>query len=357
MKTFPILASNAGLIKFSKKSLKGQVCLSPFVSIEVDVNGEVSLCSCNAWMPSKVGNLFDTSLQDMLSNQFSTEIRRSIIDGTYEYCNENTCGVLNQNQLNQGSNIPERVQQLLTDSALFQMPYEIRLAGDVTCNLSCPSCRTHVIKPTANELDQRRQLGAVLSKNLFSVPSTQRIRVHTSTSGELFASPLLLEFVRSMPVDDFPGLELCIQTNGLLAQRNWHQLGKMADRVTMITVTTDAARANTYEQLRRGGRWKDLQRSLDWISNKKSQTGMELSMRMVVQQANYQEIAEFYDMSMSLNADVIEYSRILNWGTFTPSEFNQTDVFAPTHSEYAQAQAILDQVKVLPKSFLCGGLS
>ena len=78
---------------------------------------------------------------------------------------------------------------------------------------------------------------------------------------------------------------------------------------------------------------------------------------MVVQQANYQEIAEFYDMSMSLDADVIEYSRILNWGTFTPSEFKQTDVFDPTHAEYAQAQAILDQVKVLPKSFLCGGLS
>lgn len=357
MKTFPILASNAGLIKFSKKSLKGQVCLSPFVSIEVDVNGDVSLCPCNAWMPSKVGNLFDSSLQHMLSNQLSTEIRRSIIDGTYEYCNEITCGVLNQNQLNQGNNIPQRVQHLLTDSALFQMPYEIRLAGDVTCNLSCPSCRTRVIKPTAEELEQRRQLGATLSKNLFSVPTDQRIRVHTSTSGELFASPLLMEFVRSMPVDSFPGLELCIQTNGLLAQRNWHNLGKMADRVTMITVTTDAARPNTYKQLRRGGRWQDLQHALAWISNKKSQTGMELSMRMVVQQANYQEIAEFYDMSLSLNADVIEYSRILDWGTFTPSEFRKIDVFDPKHAEYTSAQAILDQVKVLPKTFLCGGLS
>ena len=347
---------NLGLQTFADKNLKGKVCLSPFVSFEISVNGDTSLCHCNAWMPSPVGNLFESSLEEILSNQKSQAIRKSIIDGNYRYCNEQTCGVLNHNQLNEGDTIPGVIQQLLDDSTRYVMPHEIRIAGDLTCNLSCPSCRLEIIKSSPEEIERRRQLGKQLSKNLFSVPTSKQIRVHVSTSGEIFASPLLLEFVQNMPVNEFPGLELCIQTNGLLMADRWERLGVMSDRVSMITVTTDAARADTYEKLRRGGKWDNVNRNLKWLQQKKQETKMAFHMRMVVQYDNYQEIEEFYNYSKQLGADVVEYGRITDWGTFG-NQFHKHDVFDPNHPEYQPAQDILNRIKAKPDIFLSGGLS
>lgn len=344
-----------GLVTFADKNLKGKVCLSPFISFEISVNGDISLCHCNAWMPSPVGNLFESSLEEILSNQKSRAIRQSIIDGNYRYCNEKTCGVLNHNQLNQGNTVPPVVQQLLDDSTRYVMPHEIRIAGDLTCNLSCPSCRIKIIKSSPEEIDRRKQLGRQLSQNLFSFPTTKQIKIHVSTSGEIFASPLLLEFVQNMPVDDFPGLELCIQTNGLLMENRWERLGAMADRVTMITVTTDAARPDTYEKLRRGGNWHTLEQNLKWLQQKKQDTAMKFHMRMVVQHGNYQEIEEFYNYSKQLGADVVEYGRITDWGTFG-NRFVEHDVFDPAHPEHNQAQQYLNLIRDKSDIFLSGGI-
>lgn len=343
--------------RFSKKNLAGLYCLAPYVVIEVDTNGEVRLCDCAAWMPATVGNLFKQGLSDILANAASQVIRSSIAQGTYEFCNERTCGVLGQQQLIDRSMMAQTFIDLVDDSSKYIMPSEIWIAGDRTCNLSCPSCRRSVIKNSEEETDRLIALGGILEKNLFSQPTDQKINLHCSTSGEVFASPLLMSFLGSIDVDCFPGLTLALQTNGLLAEKNWHRLGQLQDRISSITVTTDAACGDTYEILRRGGSWTDLQRSLAWIQEKKHSNGMTLSLRMVVQKQNYQEIPEFYDMAERFGADVIEFSRILDWGTFQAGEFQFIDVFDPNHSEFGQAQGFLNQVKSLPKTFLCGGLS
>jgi wyosine [tRNA(Phe)-imidazoG37] synthetase (radical SAM superfamily) len=237
------------------------------------------------------------------------------------------------------------------------MPHIIRVAGDLTCNLSCPSCRTKIIKIDDEQRERQRDLGKLLQKNLFARSSNDHIILHVSTSGEIFASPLLMEFVNNISIDQFPNLELCIQTNGLLAEKNWHQLGSMQQRVGMITVTTDAATETTYEKLRRGGKWTHCQKALAWISEKKQANGMKLVMRMVVQKQNYQEIKQFYDQACLLRADLVEYSRLSNWGTWTGEQFIEHDVFNPAHEEYHLAQKALDEIKRLPNIFLCGGIS
>ena len=343
--------------RFSKKNLAGRYCLSPYVAIEVGITGDVRLCNCAAWMPATVGNLFKQSLPDILSNAASQNIRDSISQGTYEFCNEHTCGVLEQQQLVDRSMLEQTLIDLIDDPSKYIMPREIWIAGDRTCNLSCPSCRRSVIKNSEEEINQLIELGEILQKNLFPQSTDQKINLHCSTSGEVFASPLLMSLLGSIPVDDFPNLTLALQTNGLLAEKNWHRLGGLRDRISSITVTTDAARGDTYEILRRGGAWSDMQRSLSWIQEKKHSNGMLLSLRMVVQKQNYQEIPEFYAMADQFGADVIEFSRILDWGTFRADEFRTIDVFDPNHAEFGQAQDLLNQVKSLPKTFLCGGLS
>jgi len=308
-------------------------------------------------MPTQVGNIFENTIESILSNSLSRDIRNSISSGTYEYCNEKTCGIINQNQLQTIDNIPAEVKPLIEDSSKFIMPHEIVIAGDIVCNLSCPSCRTHVIKPDKDKKLKYIELGQKLKQNLFSIPTDKKIRLLVSTSGEVFSSPMLLSFLSSISIDDFPNLELLLQTNGLLAEKNWHRLGDMQKNVSAITVTVDAARKDTYEKLRRGGQWKNIQRSLQWLSNKKQQSNMQLNLRMVVQLDNYHEVVEFYNMAKEFGVDRIEYVRISNWSTFSPVEFAKIDVFNNQHPEYKQAQDLIDSIKQDPAVWLAGGIS
>ncbi len=353
MKIIPI----SSLTKFAKKNLQGKICFSPYVVIEVGVDGEVGLCDCKAWLPSSVGNLFEQTLPEILSNNLSQAIRQSIADGSYEYCNESRCGVINDGQLVDSAGLDNPVLlNLINDSSQWIMPREIWIAGDRTCNLSCPSCRTKVIKNSPKDTKKLEELGLILKNNLFAQPSDEKITLNISTTGEVFASPMLMAFLNDIDVVDFPNISLHVQTNGLMAEKNWHRLGALQDRVKKITVTVDAATADTYEKLRRGGRWSDLQQALTWIANKKTENNMEINLRMVLQRDNYCEITPFYSMCKSAGADLVEYTRILNWNTFANQEFKAVDVFELGHPEYQKAWQQLDQVADFPDVFLHGGL-
>jgi MoaA/NifB/PqqE/SkfB family radical SAM enzyme len=236
------------------------------------------------------------------------------------------------------------------------LPYYITISLDLTCNLSCPSCRTSVTKTTEKQKIIAKEMGATLTKNLFSTPSDQEITLQISTSGELFASPMLLEFVSSIRKKDFPNVKLDIQTNGLLCEQYWHRLNELQSSVFRLTITFDAARQVTYEALRRGGSWVKLIKSMEFLALKKEEIGMIFHTRMVVQQQNYQEIEEFYEFSKKYGADQIQYTRLNNWNTRSEDEHFKEDVFNPKHAEYELACNMLARVKHFPLTTTNGGL-
>ena len=340
-----------------KKKLQGKICLTPYISVNIHLDGSVALCGCTAWQPSIVGNIFHETLPEILSNQFSTAIRGSIAQGTYDYCDDRKCGLIASNNLNTRDNTPPRVLEILDDPNRWIMPYDITLAGDETCNLSCPSCRRQVKINSPGEAQRNEEIGAKLTRAIFCGSSDHDMRLHVSTTGELFASPMLLRFVNDIPVENFPNLRLSIQTNGLLAPDRWHRLGRMQDRVSSITVTMDAARPATYERLRRGGKWADILGAMQWLQNKKTENGMKFNNRMVVQRDNYQEMLEFYELSQAFNVDTVEYCRLLDFGgVMGPGGFKNGDVFDHTHPEFELAKQELLKIAHLPNIHCMNGI-
>jgi len=328
--------------KFAKKNLVGKYCLAPFIQIAIDIHGNVRLCACETWMPTVIGNIFQSPIKEILSGNVAKALRQSIIDGSYEYCNENACGIIRHNQLNDRDTLPPKVSWQIKDSSRFVTPYEIVLAGDKTCNLSCPSCRTGIFKSNDEFKEKQEQLGELLRKNLFSEPTDDTINLTVSTTGEVFASPLLLRFISSIDVNSFPNLKLILQTNGLLAPEFWHKLGNMQHKVKKTTVTVDASRPETYEKLRRGGAWKDIVSALNWFKNKKYETGMKFNTRIVVQVDNIDQLDEFYHFSKQFDVDVVEYGRIGDWGKII--NFHEVDALDINHPRYHEAKQALDQV-------------
>lgn len=342
---------------FSHKNLRGKFCLSPWQTIGIESNGDVVLCHCSAWMPQVVGNLYQHNLKTILSSSLAQSVRASIINGDYRYCDHSRCGVIQQDQLIGQDLMDQDLQYITSDAALWCMPTEIWISGDITCNLSCPSCRTRVVKVPSEQLTDLVRLGELLKSNLFSEPTDEPMLIHVSISGEVFASPLLLSMLQSICLKDFPNIRLALQTNGLLMPRNWSRMGAIARQVESVTVSIDAATAPTYQRLRRGGLWPDLLAAMNWLGDLRQHQNIHLTVRMVCQRDNYHEISAFYDLGESWAADRIEFSRIHNWNTYSAQEFQDIDVFSPSHALFDQAQNSLAAVRDRPKTYLHGGLA
>lgn len=340
---------------FAEKNLAGKVCLSPFVSATISIDGTVSLCGCSAWMPADIGNIKTHKLIDLINNKLSQKIKQSIINGTYTYCNELTCGIINNNQLNDVASLGAEVAKKITVTT-DQLPTHITFAGDATCNLSCPSCRTDIVKFSEDSVEQIESVGKILVENVFSQPSDQAISLMLSTTGEVFASPILLKFVNSIDLKSFPNLTFDLQTNGLLCKARWSRIQTLESRIAKITVTVDASEKLTYEKLRRGGKWEDILENLEFLKTKKQQLGFNLHLRMVVQQDNYNQMFDFYNLSIGYDADLIEYARILKWNHMTRDQFIALDSFNTKNPEFELATQALAQVKHLPKTMFTNGL-
>jgi MoaA/NifB/PqqE/SkfB family radical SAM enzyme len=336
------------------KKFPGKYCLSPFVMIEVTLNGDVRMCGCGAWMSTTVGNLTKSTLQEILGSKLAQKIRQSIVDGSYVYCNEKFCGVITNNGLNDIDTVPPNIRALFDDVSKFEMPHHISFQGDETCNLSCPSCRTRIKKTPPEQQQAQRQIGKIISDNLFSEASDRKIRLEVSGTGEVFASPMLMNFINSIDPSKFPNLELAIGTNGLMCEQNWHQLKSMQSAVKKITVSIDAAQPGTYEKIRRGGTWPQILQAMKFLQNKKHQQGFALHTRMIVQQQNYLEIEQFYQLCQQLDVDMVEYSRLQNWSTWSGAEFQSHDVFNPAHAECELARTEIAKVKQLSGTWFAG---
>jgi uncharacterized Fe-S cluster-containing radical SAM superfamily protein len=353
--TFPIKDFKGQYsVTFPIKDFKGQYCIEPFVMIEVNLLGDVGLCGCADWMPTVIGNLTQNTLTEMLSSPLAKKIRQSIIDGSFVYCNEKLCGVINSNILNTIDTAPPEITALFDDASKFEMPHKISFHGDDTCNLSCPSCRTKVKKTPIDKQKEQQHILKIMADNLLSVPSNRKIVLETSGTGDVFASPALLGFLNSIDINKFPNLELDIGTNGLLCEQNWHKLGNLQSKVHKITVSIDAAQASTYEKIRRGGEWKNILSAMKFLQNKKHTQDIILHTRMILQQQNYLEIEPFYQLCRQFDVDLVEYARLTNWNTWSIDEFQYHDVFDILHPEYKLAKAEILKVKNLPGTWFSG---
>ena len=139
-----------------------------------------------------------------------------------------------------------------------------------------------------------------------------------------------------------------------MCEQNWSRLGAMQQSVKKITVSIDAASADTYEKIRRGGDWQSLLNAMKFLQHKKHTQGIALHTRMIVQQQNYPEMKLFYQLCQQFDVDIVEYSRLQNWGTWRGLEFRSHDVVDPAHAEYQLAQTEITKVKQLSHTWFAG---
>ena len=143
---------------------KIKICKKPFEWFEVtDAPGNpVHLC-CSGWVRKPAGFLSTNSPTEIWNSKVANQIRRSVLDGSFSYCNKELCPHI--------TTVTEYVQivdedehKMYWDSLDNQettfMPKTLNCSYDKSCNLSCPSCRSKILMAKKSEQNRLNKLSA-----------------------------------------------------------------------------------------------------------------------------------------------------------------------------------------------------
>jgi MoaA/NifB/PqqE/SkfB family radical SAM enzyme len=334
--------------------LKKYVCEMPFMYS--DVQSISQFVCCPSWAPQSIrvdenGNeswFPINETDDVMRNWTSTpakNIRKSVLDGTYTYCNHTVCPRLNE-LINTGRKpcffreIEEfkEVYNIHTDEDVINFklpPQEILFGFDRSCNLKCPSCRVNLI-PNDDLQSPQHKAKLHLLKSIEDNFASGLKCIMVTGSGDPFYSKIYRDYLINFDITKYPKLEqLQIITNGnLLDEKLWNQM-KASPYIKTIEVSIDAATKDTYEnKTRLNSNWDRLITNLKFLSKQK--TINQFICSMVVSKHNYKEMHLFYEIMTNIFKDStfdlwIQYRQIVDWGTYTDETLKELQVFNEEH--------------------------
>ncbi len=284
-----------------------------------------------------MGDLAEQPGQDVWNSDTAQAIRTSIHDGSYRYCNKTACPLI------AGNTLPTKAQASTTSPVMKAViecrqtllpggPRRVNLAYDMTCNLSCPSCRTEIIAAGPN----RRARFDRLQEEAILPMLKQSELVFVTGSGDPFASKNFRNLMHRLDAEAYPDLRFLIMTNAmLLTRREWERFPTLHGRVAHLRISLDAASGPVHESIRRGARWEVMQSNLAFAAELRASGAVQaLEFVFTVQAENFREMPDFVDLGLRHGADHVGFSRLTNWGTFTAADYADRAVFMPTHPEH-----------------------
>jgi hypothetical protein len=335
--------------------LKARTCHFPFERMDIQENGNCAVC-CAQWMPRfSTGNVLSdgVSALDVFRNDRSAAARQSMLDGSFKFCDLVKCPVFANDSLSIkeaavrfGENTRNGVER---GAVNHEYPSYVLLAFDQSCNLSCPSCRSHVI---TEKMDMQTRKEELIGTSI--APLLKKANVlHINPAGELFVSRPLRRLLSKLNRQDYPDLKLNIISNGmLLNQREWDKFQSIHGMVDSIRISTDAATKPTFEKLRRGGRWEIFYENLKFLAGLKDRGEInEFKLSFTYQVDNFREMPAFVDMCRDLTPHaIIIFEKLENWGTFKPEDYTRMAVHKMDHPLHEEFLAIIGQpkMKVVP---------
>jgi hypothetical protein len=321
-------------------------CSRPFKNFEVShVNGigSVFMC-CSAWLPRQIGDLRTQTVDEIWNGDAAQDIRRSIHDGSFEYCSRIYCPYL-MSRSGPVTELRDVEDPELVDAIARKLlvlphgPRELSFSYDRSCNLSCPSCRNDVIVEIAGK------------KQLLSVENTLRSQalggahhVSISGSGDPFGSPSFRKLLQTMKSEEMPNLKaIHLQTNAQLWTPSiWQTIpAEIRAYIKTTEISIDAASSDIYALNRRGGSFERLLENLQFITTLRQSGPLEwMTLKMVVQANNFREMPAFVRLGRQYAADRVLFAHLANWGTYTKEEFASRAVHLPGHPQHSDFTAL-----------------
>lgn len=315
------IRNNRGLP--SVKSLPPGLCNYPSRVVNIDSQGRVFVCLCEAWAPWSIGHVLDfQSIEEIWQHPQTRSIASSQDRGEYSYCDTLHCNVGNQHR------------------HLHNIQLYIGL--DDSCQLSCPSCRNESI--FEKDYDVKLPWIDHISNWLSNQPNLGPVDVLIGSRGDPFASGLYRRLIANLAkLTKSPPVRFQLKTNGLLLTRYLHELD-IIDQLSMLEISIDAATADTYHQVRRPARWTTLIENLDYCLELRGNHAFQVKANFVVQKSNYKEMLGFVELCRKYIM-FPSFTVLQDWNTFS---YADNAVHLTEHPEHEQFLEIVSDSRISP---------
>ena len=315
-------------------------CVIPFRTIEIHQDGDITLC-CYTWLPEFCGNILTDTPQQILENFKRQAILQGMRQGRFDHCTDH-CPRLTEFIVN-GSHY-NLVPLADMDISIANTAFRVYLTYDKSCNLQCPSCRSSLIMHKLE--DQHNPIAVKLIQIHAKVKQLIQLLLdqgHTVTlditgSGDPFASQIYWNYLKELsagPVNS--NLAIGLHTNGIMmTEKHWAEIKPLWPRIIGMNVSVDAATAETYRLVRKGGNFETLVKNLDnldamiargdlpglnsWINN------------IIVQKDNFKELKHFMEWQLSYKSLHRVWTNLISqWGHISDEEYQSMAIWKQGH--------------------------
>lgn len=318
--------------------LKNFVCSAPFHHLEIRDNR--NLICCDSWLNKILpGNI---PLNEVWNSEEAKEIRKSVMDGSYKFCDNTQCVYLSELlktgketvMIKHVDNLPDQIRTYYEKKiySIDHKPTYLKFSFDRTCNFKCPSCRLDLVVPNSQKVNK-------IKKTMNEIEETYGDSVkiiHCSTSADPFASVTFRNWLRNFDPKKYPKLQkIHLQTNASLwDEEMWNSMSNIHPYVKSCHISIDAATKETYENVTRlGGDWNQLIKNLEFIYTIPHIKFIRTS--FVVQKDNYKEMNLFLDLMKNVLKEkvYIFFSKVNNF-VYTEEEYKKVKIWDKSHPEF-----------------------
>ncbi|MCJ7580188.1 MAG: radical SAM protein [Candidatus Aminicenantes bacterium] len=190
-------------------------------------------------------------------------------------------------------------------TALSSFPTSLYVDVNLKCNLSCPSC-------FRSSPDNKDKVWPTMDFTLFEKIAHELFptayRVNLSGGGE---STLNKNFEKIIELCLYYQVRPIIYTNATTLNRD--RISLLARSGTVMGISIDGARKDTFEKLRYPAKWKTIIKALDTIKEVRDEIDNDEFypyFGVVIQRDNIKELAAFVELAEHYCFDLIKFSRL-----------------------------------------------
>ncbi len=302
-----------------------KICRQALYVQIIDGIGTVRACGWAGYY--LLGNLRDNTMSEVYNSEAAKRFRQTLIEGTYDYCNEENCPYMANNILE---------SQLVEIEKIPEYPEIVSLAYDRRCNYHCTCCISRCddkMDPVVQEKVEREIRAALPYVKTFSANGL----------GEFFVSDSMMELVSEWKPEEIEGAKFELETNGsLLNEKNWKKVENIGGADLSVTLTIHSFEEAAYQYLS-GTKMKisQMEENLRFVKKLREEGKIDfLEIAMVMQERNFRTLPDFIDRCLNeFGADKVRVRRFLPEKAMDENIewfFDIRNPLHPYHQEYLE---------------------
>ena len=302
-----------------------KICKQALYVQIIDGIGTVRACGWAGYY--LLGNLRDNSMSEVFNSEAAKHFRQTLIDGTYDYCNEENCPYMANNILE---------SQMIEIDEIPEYPEIVSLAYDRRCNYHCTCC----VSRSDEKMDAEVQ-NKIENEIRIALPHVKTFSANGL--GEFFVSDGMMKLVSEWSPEEIVGAEFELETNGsLFTPENWEKVKNIGNANLRVLLTVHSFDEAAYQYL--SGTKLKIDRIIENLKFVKQlrESGQinYLEIAMVMQERNFRTLPEFVERCLSeFGADKVRIRRFLPEKAMEENIewfFDIRNPLHPYHQEYLE---------------------